>query len=79
MLMLMHAKPKVIALITQTIADVVSKIIYAPAVITEIVTLVTYIQDIFLRREVVKQRIYKCIQELVPKKLFKTKYEVFML
>ena len=53
--MLMQAKPEVISAITHIVADVVSKIHDAPTVATEIVVLVTYVQDIFLRREVVKQ------------------------
>lgn len=36
--------------------DVISKIDDAPAVATKIVALLTYVHDIFLRREVVKQR-----------------------
>lgn len=53
---LMQPKPEVTATITQTVVKVVSKVHDAPAVATWIVALLTYIQDIFMRREVVKQR-----------------------
>ena len=54
--MFMQAKPEITTAITQTVVDVVSKIHDAPAVATKIVALVTYVQGIFLRRKVVKQR-----------------------
>ena len=54
--MLLQAKPEVTAGITHTVADVISKIHDAPAVAKEIIALVAYMHDIFLRREVVKQR-----------------------
>ena len=53
--MLLHAKPEVTAGITQTVADVISKIHDAPAVAKEVIALVAYVHDIFLRRKVVKQ------------------------
>ena len=54
--MYLQAKPGVTAPITRIVAGVVNKIHDAPALATEIVALVTYVHDIFVRREVVNQR-----------------------
>ena len=52
----MQAKPEVTTPITRTVAAVVNKIHDAPALATEIVALVTYVQNIFVRRDVGNQQ-----------------------
>lgn len=54
--MLMQAKPKVTAAITQIVVKVISKIHDASVVATKFVALIIYVQDMFMWREVVKQR-----------------------
>jgi hypothetical protein len=54
--MLQQAKSDITTAITQLVVQVVSKVHDSTALVTEIASLINYVKDIFLKREVVKQR-----------------------